>query len=98
MRVISKRALVTFGTKYPEAADSMMTWHKTASKCEAESFPELKKTFGSADYVGGYTVFDVGGNKYRIVSVIHYDKQKIFVREVMTHKEYDSWTKKIRGK
>lgn len=98
MRVISKQALIAFGTKYPDADAPMMAWHKTALQCKAVSFPDLKQTFSSADYVDGFTIFDVGGNKYRIISVIHFDKQKIFVREVLTHKEYDSWTKKNRGK
>jgi mRNA interferase HigB len=41
------------------------------------------------DYVDGYTIFDVGGNKYRIAAVIHYDKQRLYIRQVMTHAEYD---------
>ncbi len=45
----------------------------------ATSFPELRKTFNSADYVDGYTLFDIGGNKYRIATVIHYDKQRIYI-------------------
>jgi len=56
----------------------------------------LRRTFGSADYVDGYTLFDVGGNKYRIATVIHYDKQQLYVRQVMTHAEYDrnDWRRK----
>lgn len=57
------------------------------------------QTFNSADYVGGkYTVFDVGGNKYRVVGVIHYNTQRIYIHGVFTHEEYDKWTKEIRGK
>lgn len=43
------------------------------------SFAALRETFGSADYVDGYTLFDVGGNKYRIAAVIHYDKQRMYI-------------------
>ena len=50
-------------------------WFKKASHAVAISFPALRQTFGSADYVDGFTIFDVGGNRYRIVAVIHYDKQ-----------------------
>jgi mRNA interferase HigB len=57
------------------------------------------QTFNSADYVGGkYTVFDVGGNKYRVVGVIHYNPQRIYIRDVFTRAEYDKWTREIRGK
>jgi mRNA interferase HigB len=46
--------------------------------------------------VDGFTVFDVGGNQYRIATVIHYDKQRNYVRAVMTHAEYDrnNWRQK----
>ncbi|MBI4985451.1 MAG: type II toxin-antitoxin system HigB family toxin, partial [Rhodocyclales bacterium] len=66
-----------------------------ASRVEASSFPSLRQTFGAADYVDGYTIFDVGGNRYRIAAVIHYDKQRLYLRQVMTHAEYDrnAWRK-----
>ena len=71
-------------------------WFRKASDVSASSFPSLRQTFGSADYVDGFTVFDVGGNRYRIVAVIHFDKQRMYVRQVMTHIEYDrnDWRKK----
>ena len=70
-------------------------WFRKASRVEASSFAALRQMFGSADYVDGYTVFDVGGNRYRIAAVIHHDKQRIYVRQVMTHAEYDqnAWRK-----
>ena len=71
-------------------------WFRKASLCDATSFPALRNTFNFADYVDGFTIFDVGGNQYRIAAVIHYDKQRIYVRSVMTHREYDKnlWRKK----
>lgn len=67
----------------------MEDWFRKARQLKAPSFPVLCQTFGSADYVDGITIFDVGGNRYRIVAVIHYDKQRLYVRQVMTHAEYD---------
>ncbi len=71
-------------------------WFRKAAQCNAASFPALGETFASADYVDGFTVFDVGGNRYRIAAAVHYDKQRIYVRAVMTHAEYDRnrWRKK----
>ena len=67
--------------------------------CTAKNFNELKRTFTSADYVPKkYTVFDIGGNDYRIVTVISYDAQKVYLRLVGTHSEYDKSTKENRGK
>jgi len=68
----------------------------TTAQHNSTTFPSLRETFGFADYVDGYTLFDVGGNKYRIAVVIHYDKQRMYIRQVMTHTEYDrnDWRKK----
>lgn len=51
----------------------------------------MKLTFNAIDKVGDFYVFDICGNKYRIISAIHFDQQKLFVRHVFTHKEYDKW-------
>ena len=96
MRVISKKPLREFWERHPEAKLVLEDWFRRIGELAAASFPELRRAFRSADYVDGYTVFDVGGNKYRIATVIHYDKQRIYVRQVMTHAEYDRnvWKKK----
>lgn len=101
MRVISKRALETFCIKHPNAREPLQAWHKVALHCKAKDFNELKLTFGSADYVPSkYTVFNVGGNKFRVVCVILYNAstQQMFIKHVFTHKEYDLWTQENRGK
>jgi mRNA interferase HigB len=59
-------------------------------------FADLKQSFGSADYVPPYTVFDVGGNNYRVVVIVRYRDGKMFVRWGMTHREYDNWCKLYR--
>lgn len=89
MRVISKKPLRDFWQRHPESRGVLEEWFKKASKCMASSFPELRRTFGSADYVDGVTIFDVGGHRYRLAAVIHYDKQRLYVRHVLTHAEYD---------
>jgi mRNA interferase HigB len=55
----------------------------------SSNFAELKETFPSVDLVGKCYVFNVGGNKYRVIARIHFNRQMIFVREVLTHREYD---------
>lgn len=52
-------------------------------------FNDLRKTFASADYVGGLTVFNIGGNKYRLMASIHYNRRKVYIRAVLTHEQYD---------
>ena len=96
MHVISKKPLRDFWGLHPEARPMLEDWFLKANQCVAGSFPDLKKTFNSADYVDGFTIFDVGGNRYRIAAVIHYDKKRLYVRAVMSHARYDRnhWRKK----
>ena len=49
----------------------------------------MRRTFNSADFVGDLTVFDVGGNKYRLVAFVHYRQRAVYIKRVLTHKEYD---------
>ena len=53
------------------------------------SFIELRQSFGSADMVGKLTVFNIGGNKYRLIAAIQFDRGRVYIRHVLTHREYD---------
>ena len=96
MHVIAKSALVQFWERQPAGAPrnmakaAMMEWYTTASDASWNDFAELKRTFNSADYVSkGKVVFDLGGNKYRLVGLIGFRTKRIFVLFVGTHAEYD---------
>ncbi len=66
-----------------------MAWYKTARKANWQSLAELMAVYPSADLVGRYVVFNIGGNKYRLIARIVYRSQTLFVVAVMTHEEYD---------
>ena len=68
------------------------------SKKAFEAFLEVKQAFNSADYVAPYLIFNIGGNNFRVISVIHFNRQKVYVREVFTHAEYERWNKLYRSK
>lgn len=53
------------------------------------NFAQLRATFGRVDHVDELTVFDIGGNKYRLIAAIHYNRRKVYIRHVLTHSEYD---------
>ena len=59
-------------------------------------FDDLRATCASADQVGGLTVFNIGGNKYRLIAAIHYNRQKVYIRSLLTHADYDRNTWKRR--
>ncbi|MDR0779621.1 MAG: type II toxin-antitoxin system HigB family toxin [Pseudomonadales bacterium] len=91
MRVISNRALVIFATEHPGAGEPLQAWRKAMETRNFSHYAELKATFGSVDKAGGFHVFDIGGNKWRIVALLNFGKQLCFIRHVFTHKEYDQW-------
>lgn len=91
MRVISNSALVAFASNYPAAEMPLQAWRRVVESRVFSSFAELKATFNAVDRVGSFHVFNIGGHKFRIVAAIHFDKQRLYVRHVFTHKEYDSW-------
>lgn len=96
MHIISKTRLQEFGAKHADAQRPLLTWFKFVKKNVYSNHDELKKTFPTADKVGKYTVFDIGGNKYRLITTIHYNRKKVFIRNVLTHADYDqnAWNKK----
>ena len=95
MRLISRRPLKQFWEKYPDAEMGLRHWIKAVETASWKSFVDLRQLFGSADQVGKFVVFNIAGNKYRLIVVIHYDRQRRYVRHILTHKEYDlgKWKK-----
>jgi len=95
MHVLSRPALVMFWKKHPDAESPLQAWFKTMEREVFADFNDLRATFASADYVDGLTVFNIGGNKYRLIASIHYNRKKVFIRSVLTHAEYGrgNWKK-----
>ena len=89
MHIISKKRLVASGTRYGEALPALMRWYRVARKARWNDIHETRNDFPHADSVGRFTVFNVKKNEYRLITVIHYNRYKIYIRAVMTHGEYD---------
>ena len=95
MHIISRKALRDFWTRHPDSQGPLTRWFKITQRSEFENFAQLRQTFPSADNVGDLVVFNIGGNKYRLIASIHFNRQKLYVRHVLTHTEYDTgdWKK-----
>lgn len=89
MHVITRKRLREFSVRQPEADTPLRVWYAIVSRTDFTSFAELKRVFRSADRVGKFTVFNIGGNKFRLIAAIHYNRRKIYIRHVLTHSEYD---------
>ena len=95
MHVISRKALVDFSRRFPDARTPLDSWFRIACEAEWCNIRDVRRVFPHADAVvvesgNTATIFNIGGNKYRLVAAIHYNRQKLFVLKVMTHKEYDA--------
>lgn len=89
MHVISRKALREFWERHPDSEASLARWFKIIGRQEFGSFAELRATFPSADRVGNLIVFNIGGNNYRLIASIHFNRAKVYIRHVLTHAEYD---------
>ena len=89
MCVISRKMLVTFGKDHPDAVEPLDRWYRIAKRATWASFAEVRADFGSADQVGAFTIFNIAGNKFRLVAEIFPNHQVLLVRGVYTHKDYD---------
>lgn len=96
MHIISIKVLREFWQKHPESEKVLREWHTIAENIDSKDFNHVRSVFNSADYVPPYTVFDVGGNNYRLVVIVRYRFKKVFVHQVMTHRQYDDWNKLYR--
>ena len=89
MHVITRRRLLEAARMHPDCASALDGWYRVMRRSRFASFAELRQTFGAVDKVGALYVFNVGGNKLRLIAAIHFNTAKVFVRAVLTHAEYD---------
>ena len=96
MHVITHSRIVEAQTRYPECRSALDYWYRMMKRGRYTHFSELKTTFGSVDKVGPFYVFDVGGNKLRLVAAVHFNTGKVFIRHVLSHSDYDrgQWKRK----
>ncbi len=97
-RVISVRRLREFWQVHPDAETPLREWYKVAVKTDWRNLQDVRKTYPGADAVEAasgatMTVFNIGGNKYRLVTSIWYGGRQVYVKLVLTHAEYakDRW-------
>lgn len=94
MKIIFFRKLEVFYANHPETEKLLQSWSKRIQNISPKHFVELREFFQQADQVGELTVFNIGSN-YRLIAQIDYESQKIIIREVLPHKEYErgKWKK-----
>jgi mRNA interferase HigB len=89
MHIITPRRLREFVTIHATARPSLATWERIATGATWGNLVETRADWPTADQVGRLTVFNIGGNEYRLVTYIDYRHRKVFIRAVLTHADYD---------
>lgn len=89
MHVITEKRLRAFWVIHPDAEHPLRDWLRLMQQGRFLDFPSVRALWPSADYVGGLTVFNIGGNKYRLIVDIRYNLGRVYVHQVLTHAEYD---------
>ena len=89
MHIITHRRIVAAQKAHPQCASALDQWYRLCKKAKWHNFAELRTLFPSTDKVGDVFVFDIGGNKLRLIAAIHFNTGRVFIRAVLTHKEYD---------
>ncbi len=89
MHVISRRKLKEAATRRGDLEGPLDAWFRIAKKAQWQNLADVRKTFSNADPVGKWTVFNIKGNQYRLITEIKYVFGRIYIRHVLTHAEYD---------
>ena len=93
MHIISRKALRLFWERHPDSKGALLRWFKVVRRTRFRNIVESRGVFPSADPVDNWIVFNIHGDKYRLVTSIHFNRGKVYVRHVLTHAEYSrrSW-------
>ncbi len=93
--MISKRGLVERAARYPDAASALRVWFDVAVASKWRSLDEIRKSFPATDMVGDLAIFNIRGNRFRLIVRIVFRYQRIYVKEFLTHSEYnrEKWKK-----
>ena len=89
MKIISNNALRAFAAEHPQAQGPLQGWRRVIEKNRFDTWAALKAAFNTVDKVGDLVVFNVGGNKYRLIAHIRFEKQIVYIKAVLTHTDYD---------
>jgi mRNA interferase HigB len=93
MNVIKKKTLDGFAAHHADAAEPLASWRKIFEKTDFTDIHAVRAVLPTADFADPYTVFNIKGNNYRLIAIIHYRYQRVYVKEFFTHAEYDQWNK-----
>ncbi len=88
MRIISRKRLREYAERYPDCRTAIEAWYRVARAATWQSLADVRRVYPHADLVGNKTVFNIRGNSYRLITAIHYNGARIYIRDFLTHADY----------
>lgn len=88
MHIVSRKKLLQAATRHGDLSEPLDVWYRIAKRAEWKNLMDLRRVFPAADAVGKFTVFNIKGNAYRLITEINFQTGRIFLRHVLTHAEY----------
>lgn len=89
MHVISRKKLKQAALRHPELEPALDAWFRITKRALWQSLSDVRETFATADSVERWTIFNIKGNKYRLIAEINYRFHRVYIRHVLTHAEYN---------
>ena len=89
MRVITAKRIWEAKAKWPHSSTALDEWYRKIKVICPEDFSALSSFFPAADKVGPLHVFNIGGNKLRLIALVRYQTQRLYIRHVLDHRDYD---------
>ncbi|GAA5171318.1 MULTISPECIES: type II toxin-antitoxin system HigB family toxin [Halomonadaceae] len=95
MHIITQKRIWEAMEKWPRIATALEAWYRIMKASEPKDFAAMKGIFPATDKVGRYHVFDIGGNKIRLIAIVHYRAKRVYIHEILDHVDYDKgrWRK-----
>jgi mRNA interferase HigB len=92
MHLIAISRLREAAAQFPDVSNQLEDWHEILKAATWQNLSEVQQTYTSAEAVGNFTVFNIKGNRYRLIVAVNYRKQVVYFKYFLTHAEYDKDT------
>ncbi len=89
MHVISRKRLRDYCQNHADSCEALDDWYKIVSQANWTKLIEVQTIYPQAEAVGNFTIFNIKGNKYRLIVSLNYQKQIVYIKYILTHAEYD---------
>ena len=95
MVIISRPVIRDFISRYPLSANALNEWYTKTKNSDWGKYTDVKQSWNSCDPIGNDRyVFDIAGNNYRLIAMIHFKKRTLYIRRILTHGEYTGLSKR----